>query len=140
MLRTITRLLLLLVIAALPLQGVTAATMMVKGAVMFYGTGQQTTSAGDHQGFVAVSSDGGDDHCLGHADAVGVEQQGKKAGKHADHACPGCAACSLCSVVPYSFPLSVPLDDAPAQVPSVLMAAFVSYIPDTLQRPPALLA
>jgi len=139
MLRTLARILLLLLIAALPLQGVTAATMMVKGAAMSDGTGQQITSVGGHQGFVAASSDGGDDHCLGRASAVGVEQQGK-AGKHAGHACPGCTACSLCSVVPYAFPLSVHLDDAPAQVPSSLMEAFVSHIPDALQRPPALLA
>jgi len=139
MLRLVTRFLLLLLIAALPLQGVTAATMMAKGAALSYRTDIRAASDGSHEDVVTLSSDGDDDHCLEHVSADDTKQL-DKSGKHAGHACPGCAACSLCSVVPYSFPLSVPLDDAPAQVPSGLMAAFVSYIPDTLQRPPALLA
>jgi len=139
MLRLVTRFLLLVLIAALPLEGVTAATMMLKGAAMSYGTAVQTASDGSQGGVVSASSDGDDDHCLEHVSAVDTKSQGKP-GKHAGHACPGCVACSLCSVVPYSFPLSVHLDNAPAQAPSSLTEVFVSHIADTLQRPPASLA
>lgn len=135
MLRLVTRFLLLLLIAALPLQGVTAATMMVKGATQAYASAVRAQSDG-HEGVITVSSDEDDDHCIAHVSDADTKQQGKS-GKHAGHACPGCAACSLCSVVPYAFPLFVHLDNAPAQVPSSLMEAFVSHIPDALQRPPA---
>jgi len=141
MLRLVTRFLLLLLIAAVPLQGATAATMMAKSAALSYRSGiQDASSDGGQQGAVTLSPDGDDDHCLEHVSAPVDTKQLGKSGKHAGHACPGCAACSLCSVVPYSFPLSVHLDNAPAQVSQSLMEAFVSHISDTLQRPPALLA
>ncbi len=135
MLRLVTRFLLLLLIAALPLQGVTAATMMAKGAMQAYASAVRVQSDG-YEGVAAVSSAEDDDHCIAQMSDADTKQQGKS-GKHAGHACPGCAACSLCSVVPYAFPLFVHLDNAPAQVPSSLMEAFVSHIPDALQRPPA---
>ncbi|KWR90880.1 hypothetical protein [Cupriavidus sp. IDO] len=136
MLRLFARLLLLLLIAAVPLQGVTAATLMMKGAALSYSTGVQAKFDTGQEGVVTVSSDGDDDHCLEHVSAADAKQLGKS-GKHAGHACPGCAACSLCSVVPYATPLFVHLDNAPAQAPSGLTEAFASHISDALQRPPA---
>lgn len=135
MLRLVTRFLLLLLIAALPLQGVTAATMMAKGVTQAYAAVVQVQSDGQ-EGVNSVSSDEDDDHCIAYMSDADTKQQGKS-GKHAGHACPGCAACSLCSVVPYATPLFVHLDNAPAQAPSGLTEAFVSHISDALQRPPA---
>lgn len=136
MLRLVTRFLLLLLIAALPLQGVTAATMMVKGVTPTYATGAQLASSGGQGAINGLSAAKDDDHCFAHTEHVDATQHGKS-GKHAGHACPGCAACSLCSVVPYATPLFVHLDNAPAQAPSGLTEAFVSHISDALQRPPA---
>lgn len=139
MLRLVTRFLLLLLIAALPLQGVTAATMMAKSAAqsyLTYGTRDEQAPSKGYEGIATVSADEDDDHCLAHVHDVDAKHQGKS-GKHAGHACPGCAACSLCSVVPYTTPLFVHLDNAPAQAPSGLTEAFVSHISDALQRPPA---
>ncbi|WP_459573162.1 hypothetical protein [Cupriavidus sp. 8B] len=136
MVRLFARLLLLLLIAALPLQGVAAATMMVKGVTLTYATGLRSASSDSHEVAVAVASNEDDDHCLAHMDDA--DAKSGKSGKHAGHACPGCAACSLCSVVPYATPLFVHLDNAPAQAPSGLTEAFVSHISDALQRPPAL--
>ncbi|MDW3686540.1 hypothetical protein RA280_33330 [Cupriavidus sp. CV2] len=136
MVRLFARLLLLLLIAALPLQGVAAATMMVKGVTLSYATGLRSASPGGQEVADTVASNEDDDHCLAHVDDADAKKEGKS-GKHAGHACPGCAACSLCSVVPYATPFFVHLDNAPAQAPSGLTEAFVSHISDALQRPPA---
>ena len=121
---------------AVPLQGATAATLMTKAALSAERADRLADNGYDKGASVSMASDDEDDHCLVHSDAVPVKSPGKSM-KHAGHACPGCVACSLCSVVPFSFPLSIHLDDLVAQASLSLSDRFVSHISDTLQRPPA---
>lgn len=135
MLRFVTRILLLLLIVAVPLQGASAAAMMTKEVLGGRGLNQVMLQSHDADESLVMTSADGDDDCLTHSTAEQAAPAGKSV-KHAGHACPGCAACSLCSVVPFSFPLSIHLDDSAVQATFSLNARFVSHIPDALQRPP----
>lgn len=132
MFRFVARILLLRLIVAVPLQGVTAATLMTKAAL----SAERADDGHDMGTSLSTASNDDDDHCLAHSGAEPVKSSGNSM-KHAGHACPGCVACSLCSVVPFSFPLSIHLDDSVAQASFSLSDRFVSHISDTLQRPPA---
>lgn len=137
MLRFLTRFILLLLIVAVPLQGANAAAMMAKEVLGGHSPTQVTAQSHDaDDAVVMASADGDDDDCLAHSNAAPVESAGKSA-KHAGHACSGCAACALCSVVPFSFPLSIHLDDSMVRASFSLNVGFASHIPDALQRPPA---
>ncbi|WP_316679491.1 hypothetical protein [Ralstonia chuxiongensis] len=136
MLRFVTRILLLLLIVAVPLQGASAAAMMTKEAIGGRGLNQVMIQSHEaDESLVMTTSADGDDDCLVHSATEQAAPVGKSV-KHSGHACPGCAACSLCSVVPFSFPLSIHLDDSVVQATFSLNARFVSHIPDALQRPP----
>jgi len=135
MLRFVTRILLLLLIVAVPLQGASAAAMMTKEVLGGRGLNQVMLQSHDADESLVMTSADGDDDCLTHSTAEQAAPAGKSV-KHAGHACPGCAACSLCSVVPFSFPLSIHLDDSAVQATFSLNARFVSHIPDALLRPP----
>lgn len=135
MLRFVTRILLLLLIVAVPLQGASAAAMMTKEVLGGRGLNQVMPQSHDANESLVMTSADGDDDCLTHSTAEQAAPAGKSV-KHAGHVCPGCAACSLCSVVPFSFPLSIHLDDSAVQATFSLNARFVSHIPDALQRPP----
>lgn len=134
MTRLITRLLLWLVVAALPLQGVTAATMMVKGLAQSGQVGGHEMSADERDVATGNVANDGEEHCFVHEDDTLAK---KKSGRHAKHACLACAACALWSVAPYSYPLYVHLDPARAGGPYGSTESFVSHIPESLQRPPA---
>lgn len=135
MLRFVTRILLLLLIVAVPLQGASAAAMMTKEVLGGRGLNQVMLQSHDADESLVMTSADGDDDCLTHSTAEQAAPAGNSV-KHAGHVCPGCAACSLCSVVPFSFPLSIHLDDSAVQATFSLIARFVSHIPDALQRPP----
>ncbi|WP_416047313.1 hypothetical protein [Cupriavidus basilensis] len=136
MTRLITRLLLWLVVAALPLQGVTAATMMVKGLAQAGQVGGHEMSVAEHDAVTGNVASDGEEHCFVHSDDT-LTKKKSKSGRHAKHACLACAACALWSVAPYSYPLYVHPDLARADGPSGLTESFVSHIPESLQRPPA---
>ncbi|MDW3688945.1 hypothetical protein RA280_45980 [Cupriavidus sp. CV2] len=136
MTRLITRLLLWLVVAALPLQGVTAATMMVKGLAQAGQVGGHEMSVAEHDVATGNGASDSEEHCFVHEDRT-LAKQKNKSGRHAKHACLACAACALWSVAPYSYPLYVYLDLARTGGPRGLTESFVSHIPESLQRPPA---
>lgn len=136
MTRLITRLLLWLVVAALPLQGVTAATMMVKGLAQAGQVGWHEMAVAEHDVATVNVASHSEEHCFV-LEGDTLAKKKNKSGRHAKHACHACAACALWSVAPYSYPLNVHLDLARAGGPLGLTESFVSHIPESLQRPPA---
>ncbi|ANA35330.1 hypothetical protein R82526_04009 [Ralstonia mannitolilytica] len=125
--RLLTRLLLWLVVLALPLQGLAATTMMARAG-----------AAGEVVAAAAMLSDDGAfmvDGCHDH------EEAGTKmpAPSHCK-TCPICAACSLGSVIPLAASLGVPLLKLPADAPRGRAVSFRSFIPEALQRPPSIRA
>jgi hypothetical protein len=135
MLRFITRILLLLLIVTVPLQGATAAAMMAREVLGSHSASHVMSWSHDDGAPSAIASGDGDDHCLAHA-SDGLTKPTDKSIKHAGHACRGCVACSLCSVIPLSFPLLIHLDDLVAQAVAGPSVEFISHIPEALQRPP----
>lgn len=123
--RLLTRLLLWLVVLALPLQGLAATTMMARAG-----------SVSDAVVATAMPSDDGAlmaDDCHEHEDA------GTKvpAPSHCK-TCPICAACSLGSIIPLAASLGVPLLKLPADAPRGRVVSFRSFIPEAPQRPPSI--
>ncbi|CAJ0708291.1 hypothetical protein P3T32_000442 [Ralstonia sp. GP73] len=127
--RFLTRLLLWLVVLALPLQGLAATTMMARGGAL-----DDTTVA------VAMLDDGAvmSDACHEHEDAMATGAESKAPAQSHCKTCPICAACSLGSVVPLAASLGVPLIKLPAAAPRGLAVSFRSFIPEALQRPPSI--
>src|SRR5687768_5238785 len=104
-----------LLVAALPLQGIAAASMLYCGQAAHSAASQQ----GDHDHAShdhdhAGNSHGGDGH-LGHADVKPSQfsDQGDKAAGVVDdgHSCPICASC--CNLVAVSETSTLMLDAAP---------------------------
>lgn len=112
--------------------------MMVKMPPMAGETARHPMAADapHHVAAADAQTSGEDDHCLDHAGMAAAKSK-SKSNSHAGHACFTCAGCVLWSVVPYTFPLHVHLDPPRADGPPGLMASFVSHIPESLQRPPA---
>jgi len=127
--RLLTRLLLWLVVLALPLQGFAATTMMARGGAM-----------DDAMVAMAMPDDGAvmSDACHEHEDAVAADSEPKAPTQSHCKTCPICAACSLGSVVPLAASLGVPLIKLPADAPRGLAVSFRSFIPEALQRPPSI--
>jgi hypothetical protein len=131
--RLLTRLLLWLVVLALPLQGFAATAMMARAGAM-----------DDAVVAMAMPADNGavmSDACHEHKEAMAAmaPDSGTKvpAQSHCK-TCPICAACSLGSVVPLAASLGVPLLKLPAVAPRGLAISFHSFIPEALQRPPSI--
>ena len=128
--RLLPRLLLWLVVLALPLQGFAATTMMARaGAVE------------DAVAAMAMPADEGtvmSDACHEHEDAMGAEAGTKAPTQSHCKTCPICAACSLGSAVPLAASLGVPLLKLPAAAPRGVAVSFRSFIPEALQRPPSI--
>ncbi|TXD58372.1 hypothetical protein FUT88_14135 [Ralstonia sp. TCR112] len=129
MYRFLTRLLLWLVVLALPLQGFAATTMMAHGGAMDDAMVAMATPDDD-----AVMSDA----CHEHEDAAAAGNESKAPAQSHCKTCPICAACSLGSVVPLAASLGMPLIKLPAAAPRGLAVSFRSFIPEALQRPPSI--
>lgn len=127
--RLLTRLLLWLVVLALPLQGFAATAMMARAGAMDGAVVAMTMPADDG----AVMSDA----CHEHEDALAADGGTKAPAQSHCKTCPICAACSLGSVVPLAASLGVPLLKLPAAAPRALAVSFRSFIPEALQRPPS---
>ncbi len=123
--RLLTRLLLWLVVLAIPLQGFAATAMMARAGAMDEAVVAMAMPADDD----AVMSDA----CHDHEDA----DMKMPASSHCK-TCPICAACSLGSVIPLTTSLGVPLIKLPAAAPRELSITFRSFIPEALQRPPSI--
>ena len=128
--RLLTRLLLWLVVLALPLQGFAATAMMARASAMDDAMVAMTMRADDG----AVMSDA----CHEHEDAMAAGADTKAPAQSHCKTCPICAACSLGSVVPVAASLRVPLIKLPAVAPRGLAVSFRSFIPEALQRPPSI--
>ena len=127
--RLLTRLLLWLVVLALPLQGFAATAMMARAGAMDDAMVAMTMPADDG----AVMSDA----CHEHEDAMAADADTKAPAQSHCKTCPICAACSLGSAVPLAS-LGVPLIKLPAVAPRGLAVSFRSFIPEALQRPPSI--
>lgn len=127
--RLLTRLLLWLVVLALPLQGFAATAMMARGGAM-----------DDAMVAMAMPDDGAvmSDACHEHEDATAADSAPKAPAQSHCKTCPICATCSLGSVVPLAASLGVPLVKLPAAAPRGLAVSFRSFIPEALQRPPSI--
>ena len=128
--RLLTRLLLWLVVLALPLQGFAATAMMARASAM-----------DDAVVAMAMPADDGmimSDACHEHEDAMAADAESKAPAQSHCKTCPICAACSLGSVVPLAASLGVPLLKLPAAAPRALAVSFHSFIPEALQRPPSI--
>lgn len=131
--RLLTRLLLWLVVLALPLQGFAATAMMARAG-----------ATDDAVIAMAMPADDGtvmSDACHEHEDAMaGVATDGDTKAPAQSHCktCPICAACSLGSVIPLATSLGVPLLKLPAAAPRARAVSFRSFIPEALQRPPSI--
>ncbi|WP_316856866.1 hypothetical protein [Ralstonia flatus] len=125
--RLLTRLLLWLVVLALPLQGFAATAMMARGGAM-----------DDAMVALATPDDAAvlSDACHEHEDAMAAGAESKAPAQSHCKTCPICATCSLGSVVPLAASLGVPLIKLPAAAPRGLAVSFRSFIPEALQRPP----
>ncbi|MEE2976829.1 MAG: DUF2946 family protein [Pseudomonadota bacterium] len=127
--RLLTRLLLWLVVLALPLQGFAATAMMARGGAM------------DDAAVVMVAPEDGaviSGACHEHEDAMTSGAESKAPAQSHCKTCPICATCSLGSVVPLAASLGVPLIKLPAAAPRGLAVSFRSFIPEALQRPPSI--
>lgn len=123
--RFLTRLLLWLVVLALPLRGLAATTMMARAGAVDEVVAAAAMPSDDG----AFMADGCHDH----------EEAGTKmpVPSHCK-TCPVCAACSLGSVIPLAASLGVPLLALPADAPRGRAVFFRSFIPEALQRPPSI--
>ncbi|MCO5399239.1 DUF2946 family protein [Ralstonia soli] len=131
--RLLTRLLLWLVVLALPLQGFAATAMMAHAGATDDAAVAMTMPADNS----AVMSDA----CHEHEEAMaGMMADGDTKAPTQSHCktCPICAACSLGSVVPLAASLGVPLITLPAAAPRAGSVSFRSFIPEALQRPPSI--
>ncbi|WP_249042861.1 DUF2946 family protein [Ralstonia insidiosa] len=132
--RLLTRLLLWLVVLALPLQGMAATTMMARAGVMDEATVAMAMPAHDSAAMA--------DACHEHEEAMAADGDAKAPTQSPTQShcktCPICAACSLGSVIPLAASLGVPLLKLPADAPRELSTAFHSFIPEALQRPPSI--
>jgi len=124
--RLLTRLLLWLVVLAIPLQGFAATAMMARAGAMAEAAVAMAMPVDDEQAMAA-------EPCHDHDDA----DMKMPASSHCK-TCPICAACSLGSVIPLAASLGVPLLKLPAAAPRQLSTAFRSFIPEALQRPPSI--
>ena len=129
--RLLTRLLLWLVVLALPLQGFAATAMMARGGAMEMDDAMVAMATPDD---AAVLSDA----CHEQEDAMAAGAESKAPGQSHCKTCPICATCSLGSVVPLAATLGVPLIKLPAAAPRGLAVSFRSFIPEALQRPPSI--
>lgn len=131
--RLLTRLLLWLVVLALPLQGFAATAMMARAGATDDAVVAMTMPTDDG---AAMS-----DACHEHEDAIAgmaTDSDTKAPAQSHCKTCPICAACSLGSVVPLAASLGVPLVKLPADAPRGLVVSFRSFIPEALQRPPSI--
>ena len=118
--RALIRLLVWILIAALPLQG---------GAVAFMSCGADTApsySVEHHSGDAIAASQ--EEHCA---------QSGAEANAHIPHAkCSHCASCCVGAAAPPAVPsVMMPADLSSFAHPAV-EPAMTAYIPATLERPP----
>jgi hypothetical protein len=128
--RLLTRLLLWLVVLALPLQGMAATAMMARAGTLDEATVAMAMPV--HDGAAMA------DACHEHEEAMAADGDAKAPTQSHCKTCPICAACSLGSVIPLAASLGVPLLKLPADAPRELSTAFHSFIPEALQRPPSI--
>jgi len=131
--RTLKTLLLLLLIAALPLQGAAAAMRLSCGPAQHHPPAQAASATGAHYHHAAVAhSDSG--HSA--FDAASAEQTPAVQDGHAHSYCSACAACCVGAAAPLSssIPTAPPkVSEFIAVAPAPLLAGF---IPTSLERPP----
>lgn len=127
--RLLTRLLLWLVVLAIPLQGFAATAMMARAGTLDEMPAAMVMPMDETDAIVG-------DACHEHDDATAADTKALSS-SHCK-TCPICAACSLGSILPLAASLGVPLLKLPAAAPRELATAFRSFIPEALQRPPSI--
>ena len=132
--RTLKTLLLLLLIAALPLQGAAAAMRLSCGPAHHHQPAQLASATGaPHHDAAAAHFDS--DHSAFDATASAEQAPAAQVG-HAHSSCSACAACCVGAAAPPSASIpTAPLEGSEfiAVAPAPLLAGF---IPASLERPP----
>lgn len=129
MFRLLTRLLLWLVVLAIPLQGIAATAMMARGGTVDAPAVAMAMPMDEDAATVA-------DDCHDQTNAVAADVKAPSP-SHCK-TCPICAACSLGSALPLAASLGLPLLELPAATPRELSVSFRSFVPEALQRPPSI--
>lgn len=127
-----------LIVAAIPLQGLAASSMLFCGKGQHHAPAQVAAAQADLASSGSVASAGHDHSKHSHAGEVQAKKTADKAGKQlpgAEHKCAVCASC--CNVVAITeFPQLVafaPAPQAELAEPFVLIHARPSQVPD---KPP----
>jgi hypothetical protein len=131
MYRLLTRLLLWLVVLAIPLQGVAATAMMARAGTADEPAVAMAMAMNADEATVAAA-------CHDHGEAMTADASSKAPSPAHCKTCPICAACSLGSALPLAASLGMPLLELPAAAPHELSVSFRSFVPEALQRPPSI--